>query len=160
MQYELEETEEESEENELANSEDKHEILRNLRILIIEDSELNQMIFKELLEAHGAIISVADNGAEGYKLFIDSITGTFDVIFMDIKMPKMDGNQTTEKIRMSSHPQAKSIPIIALSADVFADDINNAIKSGMDAHVGKPISLDKIELTLKKVFKNKKIKKF
>lgn len=154
--YEIKQVEASGQQNE-ETGKTPSEILKNLRILIIEDNNVNQMITKELLEANGAIVTLANDGEEGYALFADSITGTFDIIFMDIKMPRLNGYDATRKIRSCEHPQAKSIPIIALTADVFAEDIQNALNAGMNAHIGKPIDLEKVISTVENVSKNKKI---
>ncbi len=129
--------------------EDAYDILHNLRILIVEDNGVSQLIAKELLENKGAIVTITASGEEGVRLFTSSITGTYDVIFMDIKMPGMDGYEATAQIRRSSHPQADSIPIIAMTADVLMEDIQNALRCGMNGHVAKPISIDKIVSAIK-----------
>lgn len=121
-----------------------YSILNNLRVLVCEDSNVNQMIVKELLEEHGARVVTCNNGREGYKIFAESITGTYDIILMDIKMPVMDGYEATDLIRRADHPQAKSIPIIAMTAEAFAEDVQRALESGMNAHVSKPFNLMKI----------------
>lgn len=134
-----------------ANNESDYDILRNLRIMIVEDAEINQMVVKELLGSHGAIITVVENGHDAVELFTKSIFGTFDVILMDINMPVMDGYEATDRIRNSGHTQAKSIPIIAVTGDVYANDIQMALKSGMNAHVAKPYSLNNILSAIKNV---------
>lgn len=126
-------------------------ILSNLRVLVVEDSSVSQMIAKEMLESKGAIVAVADSGQESIDMFERSITGTYDVIFMDINMPGMDGYETTDAIRASSHPQAQSIPIIAMTAEALPDDIQKAMKVGMNAHISKPINIEKIVSAIKRV---------
>ena len=76
--------------------------------------------------------------------------GKYSIIFMDIKMPEMDGYEATELIRNSNHQQAKSIPIIAMTAETFAEDIKNALRSGMNAHVAKPVNIDKLVAAINK----------
>ena len=129
---------------------DEYKILNNLRVLIIEDSEVSRLIAKELLSDHGAIVTLCESGEKGVEKFKSSITGTYDVIFMDIKMPGIDGYEATARIRSCAHPQAKHIPIIAMTAEAFIEDIKNAMKAGMDAHVAKPINLDKMVAAIKK----------
>lgn len=126
-------------------------VLNNLRVMVVEDSSVSQLIAKEMLESRGAIVTLCDNGKEAIDLFENSITGTYDVIFMDINMPGMDGYEATDVIRASEHPQAKSIPIIAMTAEALTDDIQMALKIGMNAHISKPINIEKIISAIKRV---------
>lgn len=126
-------------------------VLKNLRIMVVEDSSVSQLIAREMLESGGAIVTLCDSGSEAVKLFRDSITGTYDIIFMDINMPGMDGYEATDAIRGSDHPQAKSIPIIAMTAEALSDDIQMTLKIGMNAHISKPISEEKIVSAIKRV---------
>ena len=126
-------------------------ILNNLRILLVEDSSVSQLIAKEQLEAQGAIVTLCDGGKEAVDMFKKSITGTYDVIFMDINMPQMDGYEATDAIRSSDHPQAKLIPIIAMTAEALPSDIQKAMEAGMNAHVSKPINDGKIVSAIKAV---------
>lgn len=121
-----------------------YSVLENLRILVVEDSSVSQLIAKEMLESKGAIVTLCDSGNDALELFEKSITGTYDVIFMDINMPGMDGYETTDAIRNCEHPQAKEIPIIAMTAEALTEDIQMALKAGMNAHISKPIAPDKI----------------
>lgn len=134
---------------ELPVTEDDYSILKNLRVMVVEDSSVSQMVVKELLEGYGARITLCDDGQEAVNLFDNSIAGSFDVILMDIKMPIMDGYEATDKIRKSKHPQASTIPIIAMTAEAFAEDIQLALKSGMNTHVAKPVSLEKLVSAIK-----------
>ena len=126
-------------------------VLKKLRILVVEDSSVSQLIAKELLESRGSIVTVCDSGKEAVDMFEQSITGTYDVILMDINMPGMDGYEATDKIRSSSHPQAKTVPIIAMTAEALPDDIQMALKAGMNDHISKPITADKIVSAIKRV---------
>ena len=126
-------------------------ILKNLRVMIVEDSSVSQIIAKEMMESHGAIVTLCDGGKEAVELFERSITGTYDVIFMDINMPGMDGYETTDSIRSTDHPQARKIPIIAMTAEALPDDIQMAMKAGMNAHISKPINTEKIVSAVKRV---------
>lgn len=126
-------------------------ILNNLRILLVEDSSVSQLIAKEMLESKGAIVTMCDDGKEAVELFGKSITGTYDVILMDINMPGMDGYEATDAIRAGSHPQAKKVPIIAMTAEALPDDIQMALKVGMNAHISKPINIEKIVSAIKRV---------
>ena len=125
--------------------------LKNLRVMVVEDSSVSQLIAKEMLETQGATVTLCDSGNEAIEKFKNSITGTYDIIFMDINMPGMDGYEATEAIRSSDHPQAKSVPIIAMTAEALPDDIQMALKVGMNAHVSKPINDEKIVSAIKRV---------
>lgn len=126
-------------------------VLNNLRIMVVEDSSVSQLIAKEMLEAQGAIVTLCDSGRDAIDMFKRSITGTYDVIFMDINMPGMDGYEATDAIRSCDHPQAKSVPIIAMTAEALPDDIQTALKVGMNAHISKPINDEKIVSAIKRV---------
>ncbi len=132
---------------------DDFKCLHNLRLMVVEDSETNRIIIKELLEAYGVIVTECADGAEAVEKFKDSIPGTYDVIFMDIKMPNMDGYEATDRIRHSGHPQGKSIPIVATTAEVLAEDVQTALRAGMNAHIAKPYKMTKIVSTLRTVLK-------
>ena len=136
--------------NEGYNKDERYRVLNNMRILVVEDNETSALIARELLTEYGAIVTVCNNGKEGAQKFCNSITGTYDLIFMDIKMPEMDGYETTKIIRNSDHQQAKSIPIIAMTAETFAEDIKNVLRSGMNAHIAKPVNIDKIVAAINK----------
>ena len=120
------------------------DMIKNLRMMVVDDSGVSQLIAKEMLEDYGAIVTTCDSGNEAVDTFRNSITGTFDVIFMDINMPGMDGYEAADSIRNCNHSQAKDIPIIAMTAEALADDVQMALQSGMNAHISKPISIDKI----------------
>lgn len=126
-------------------------VLKNLRVLVVEDSSVSRLIAKERLEASGAIVTLCESGRDAVELFKQSITGTYDVIFMDINMPGMDGYEATDAIRSSDHPQAKIIPIIAMTAEALPEDIQKALQVGMNAHVSKPINDEKIVTAIKAV---------
>lgn len=126
-------------------------ILNNLRVMVVEDSSVSQLIAKEMLESRGSIVTVCDSGKEGVDLFNKSVTGTYDVILMDINMPGLDGYEATDAIRNGSHPQAKSIPIIAMTAEALPDDIQTALRTGMNGHISKPINVEKIVSAIKGV---------
>lgn len=130
--------------------EEEKERLKNCRILIVEDNDLNQMLLQEMLEMNGAIVSIANDGQEGFDLFSESIPGTYDLILMDLKMDRVDGYEATKMIRESAHPQAKSIPIIATTADYFTEAIHKAYAVGMNSYIGKPIQIEKLIAVAKK----------
>lgn len=126
--------------------------LKGKRVLLTEDNEINVMIAKKMLETGGEmVVDTAENGLEAVERFKESAEGDYDVILMDIRMPVMDGLEATVKIRELSHPQAKTIPIIAMSANAFDDDIEKALKCGMNAYLSKPVDRQKIINTLKEL---------
>ena len=128
-----------------------------LRCLLCEDNHINQKIAVNLLQRLGFIIETANNGQEGLDKFLASRPGYYDVIYMDGQMPGMDGYQATIKIRNSKHAQAQSIPIIAITANVFTEDVEKARAAGMNGHLGKPImALDLLETTNKVLKKEEK----
>lgn len=131
--------------------EDDYSVLKNLRILVVEDNSTNSMIITELLETYGSIVTKCGNGKEAIEKFTESISGTYDIILMDINMPEMDGYEATDKVRSSNHPQAKNIPIIATTVETSSENIQNALKAGMNSHVSKPYSLGKIVSAIKGV---------
>ena len=124
--------------------------LQGLRLLLVEDNELNMEIAETLLRDAGFIVDRAENGYEALKLFNDSEPGTYDAILMDLQMPVMDGYTAASEIRSSSHPEAKTVPIIALTANAFAEDISKVMAAGMNDHVTKPIDFDLLLAALRK----------
>mgnify|MGYP000948409028 CR=1 FL=1 len=113
--------------------------LTGIKILLVEDNEINVMVAKRLLENKGCIVTVANNGAQAVTQFEKSAQGCFDLIFMDIRMPVMGGVEAAEKIRALDRPDAQKIPIIAMTAEAFVDDRIKTQKAGMNAHLSKPI---------------------
>jgi CheY-like chemotaxis protein len=112
-------------------------------ILLAEDIDINQEIVLALLEPTGLRIECADNGAQAVQLFSEA-PEKYDLIFMDVQMPEMDGYEATRMIRKMDLPGAKTIPIIAMTANVFREDVDNCLKAGMDGHVGKPLVSDEV----------------
>ncbi len=123
--------------------------LSGLHCLAAEDNDLNFEILSELLSMHGATCDHAQDGREALKKFEESKPKQYDLILMDIQMPNMNGYEAAKAIRKCKHPQAKTIPIIAMTANAFADDINDAIHAGMNAHIAKPIDMELMISTLK-----------
>ena len=119
--------------------------LSGRRILLAEDNELNWEVAKELLSDLGVELDWAEDGQICLDKFQRSPEGYYDAILMDIRMPHMTGYETTKAIRGLNHPNALSVPIIAMSADAFSDDVQHCLECGMNAHIAKPI--DVIELT-------------
>lgn len=119
-------------------------ILENRTVLLVEDHPINTLVATRLLEKQGARVVHGENGEKGYEIFINSDENEFDVIFMDIQMPVMNGYEATKAIRQSNHPHGKTIPIVAMTANVFAEDVAKAKAVGMNAHIGKPIDVETI----------------
>lgn len=128
--------------------------LRGKKALVVEDNELNMEIAEFILEQEGLIVDKASNGLEGAEKFERSQKGEYDIIFMDVMMPVMNGLDAAHRIRTSSHPDAKTVPIIAMSANVFQDDIERGAKAGMNAYITKPIDIKKVKETICSVLKN------
>jgi signal transduction histidine kinase/CheY-like chemotaxis protein len=118
------------------------------RILLAEDVEINREIVSALLEPTQLVIDYAENGAEAVRMFGDT-PERYEIIFMDVQMPEMDGYEATRRIRALDVPQAKQIPIIAMTANVFKEDIEKCRKAGMDGHIGKPLDMSELFATLK-----------
>ena len=135
---------------------DETETEQNLtgkKILLVEDNAINCEIAKTLLEEQGFIVDNAENGAEAVEIMSKSKKDDFDVILMDIQMPVMDGYTAAKKIRSLPDKDVSSIPIIATTANAFAEDIRHALEVGMDAHISKPISIEKVIDVIGKVCK-------
>ena len=124
-------------------------------VLVVEDNELNLEIAKMLLEDEKMVVTTAENGEEAVDIVSQSVPGRFDFIFMDIMMPVMDGLEAARQIRTLNRKDTKEIPIIAMTANAFQDDIRDCIDAGMNAHIAKPIESKKIEDTLQLVLKQK-----
>ena len=118
--------------------------LEGKRALVAEDNELNMEIVKFMLEDHGIIVDCAEDGLEAVKKFEENEPGYYDVIYMDIMMPNMNGWDATRKIRSMQRPDAGTIPIIAMSANAFAEDIINSRISGMNRHIAKPLDEESV----------------
>ena len=113
--------------------------IRGMHILLAEDNELNMEIAEFLLQNEGAVMTKAWNGQEAVELFEKSRPGEFDVILMDIMMPVMNGYEATKMIRSLEREDAKTIPIIAMTANAFTEDRLKAKEAGMDEHIAKPV---------------------
>jgi len=116
--------------------------LNGLRVLLCEDHPLNQEIAVALLTARGAEVQVAGDGQRGTEAFRASPIGYFDAVLMDIRMPVMDGYEAARAIRAMNRPDAAAVPIIAMTADAFADDVQRSLAAGMNAHLSKPVDPD------------------
>ena len=124
--------------------------IRGMRLMLVEDNELNMEIARTLLEDAGATVTAAHNGQEAVDLFREKAPGTFDVILMDVMMPVMDGLTATQTIRAMVRPDAKTVPIIAMTANAFAEDAEKCLAAGMNAHLAKPLEIGKVLETLAK----------
>ena len=126
-------------------------ILQGMRFLCAEDNELNAEILTELLKIEGAECTICENGEEILKAFEQSAPGDYDMILMDVQMPVMNGYEATKAIRRSSHELAKTIPIIAMTANAFSEDIQHSLAAGMNAHVSKPVEMKILEKTIRSI---------
>ncbi len=122
--------------------------LADMKFLAAEDNELNAMVLVELLHMVGATCVVKPNGKEAVEEFEQSLPNQYDGILMDIQMPVMDGYEATRAIRASSRPEGKNIPIIAMTANAFAEDVKSSLDAGMNAYILKPIDMNKLEETI------------
>lgn len=128
--------------------------LANMNVLLAEDNELNAEIAQALLESEGVVVTRAVNGNEVVDLYLSHPAGSFDAILMDIMMPDMDGYEATRAIRLSEKVDAADIPIIALTANAFAEDAKAAHDAGMNAHLSKPLDFNKLKNILARIKKN------
>ena len=126
-------------------------ILQGMRFLCAEDNELNAEILTELLKIEGAECTICENGEDVLKAFEQSAPGDYDMILMDVQMPVMNGYEATKAIRRSSHKLAKTIPIIAMTANAFSEDIQHSLAAGMTAHVSKPVEMKVLEKTIRSI---------
>ena len=138
-------------ESETAENEDVS--IEGRRLLLAEDDEINRMIAVKLLEHEGLVIETAENGEDAVRKFTDSAENYYDAILMDIRMPVMDGLEATRKIRSLDRTDAKAIPIIALTANAFDEDIKKSAQCGMNGHLSKPIDIRQIRKVLKAALK-------
>lgn len=128
--------------------------LADMNVLLAEDNELNAEIAQTLLESEGIVVTRAADGNEAVDLYVGRPAGSFDAILMDIMMPGMDGYEATRAIRLSEKVDAADIPIIALTANAFAEDAKAAHDAGMNAHLSKPLDFNKLKNILARIKKN------
>ena len=126
-------------------------VLKGMRFLCAEDNELNAEILMELLKIEGAECTICENGKGVLEAFEQSAPGDYDMILMDVQMPVMNGYEATKAIRRSSHELAKTIPIIAMTANAFSEDIQHSLAAGMNAHVSKPVEMKVLEKTIRSI---------
>ena len=128
--------------------------LHGLHVLLAEDNDLNAEIAVSLLEEQGMIVTRAADGKSALLQFCNTAPGTFDLILMDVMMPEMNGYETTKAIRnLSDRPDGKEIPIVAMTANAFAEDVQAALDAGMDDHVAKPMDMDILISAIEKCVK-------
>ena len=122
--------------------------IKGVKILLAEDNELNMEIAVDLFEEKGAVVDTAYNGREAFEKFTESPSGTYDVVILDVMMPEMNGLEAARAIRNCGRPDAESIPILAMTANAFEDDIRATREAGMNAHLSKPIQIDEVIKTI------------
>ncbi len=132
------------EQDESANSD-----LLGLRILIAEDNDINWEIINTLLTEYGIVCDRAENGRECVDFLLAAAPGTYDLVFMDVQMPYLNGLDATRELRASEREDLRHIPIAAMTADAFAEDVQECIDAGMNAHISKPIQIDKVLTTIR-----------
>ncbi len=124
--------------------------LEGMKILIVEDNQFNLKIAKFIVEEEKAVVDTAVNGEEAVERFRASAVGGYDLILMDMMMPVMDGLAATRAIRGLDRPDAKTVPILAMTANAFEEDVRNCLAAGMNAHIAKPIDADKMKMQIRK----------
>ncbi|ERT48173.1 response regulator [Enterococcus faecium] len=142
-------------EQKLPGTEDSDHILAGITILAAEDNELNAEILLELLNMSNVVCDLVSNGQELVEAFEKSEPGQYDLILTDIQMPVMNGYDAARAIRAGSHTRGKVIPIVAMTANAFAEDVKEAMDAGMDAHVAKPIDMKNLEAVITELVKKK-----
>lgn len=131
-------------ENRMKVEEDAADVIAGMKVLVVEDNELNRDIMQEVLKERGLVVTEAADGQIAVDLFGGSPPGTFDVILMDMHMPVLDGLEATRQIRAMERSDAKTIPILALTANDFEEDIRRTREAGMNDHLTKPFDMEKI----------------
>ena len=111
------------------------------RILLVEDNELNREIAEELIGVTGASVESAEDGVQAVEMFKESAEGYYDLILMDVQMPHMDGYEATRCIRALGRSDAQKVPIFAMTANAFAEDVQKSREAGMNAHISKPLNI-------------------
>jgi CheY-like chemotaxis protein len=124
--------------------------LTGKKLLLCEDNEMNREIAKAILTKKGIEVDCAFNGKNGLEMFKQSAAGEYAAILMDIRMPVMDGYETAKAIRAAGHPDSVTIPILAMTADAYTDDVKKAKDAGMNSHLSKPIDVDRLMSELAK----------
>ena len=128
---------------------DENSDLVGLHLLIAEDNDINWEIISAMLEEYGIVCDRAENGRECVDFLLAAVPGTYDLVFMDLQMPLLNGLQATREIRFSGREDLQTIPIAAMTADAFAEDVQGCMAAGMNAHISKPIQIDKVLSTIR-----------
>lgn len=126
----------------------KGHVFTGIRLLLAEDNPMNREIAIEILSSAGFEVDAAEDGKQAVEQFLAAPADTYQLILMDIQMPVMNGYEAAEAVRALDHPQAKTIPIFAMTANAFAEDINKALAAGMNGHIAKPLDVKKMLETL------------
>ena len=129
--------------------------LAGMRFLVAEDNEINAEILGELLQVEGATCEVTEDGRQVLERFQQAAPGEFDAILMDVQMPVMNGYDATRAIRALAREDARKLPIIAMTANAFAEDEKAALEAGMDAHVTKPIDIELLKRVIRQYVRGK-----
>ena len=137
-------------------AQNEEEDLTGYHFLLVEDNDINSEILGELLQMRGATFVVKKDGQQAVDEFRMAKKGTYDAIFMDIQMPVMNGYEATKEIRNSEHPDAKSIIILAMTANAFAEDVQTAIDAGMNGHIAKPVDMQLLYSTISTLLRKQK----
>ena len=124
-------------------------------MLLAEDQYVNAVVVVTLLEEEGVSVDHAEDGQMAIDMFEESEAGHYDLILMDLRMPNKNGIEAAKEIRASRHPDAKTIPIIAMTADAFDEDVKRCKAAGMNDHIAKPIDIDLLKHTIAKCRENK-----
>lgn len=138
-------------------SENESNCLSGLHFLVAEDNDINAEILSELMDMEGAVCEIMENGQIALERFAGSVPGEFDAILMDVQMPVMNGYEASKKIRALERPDAGTIPIIAMTANAFTEDVRDALDAGMDVHISKPIDMNLLKKTVKQYVISRKI---
>ena len=133
------------------------EDLSGYHFLLVEDNEINSEILGEILQMWGATFAVKTDGLQAVNEFMQTEPGTYDAIFMDVQMPVMNGYEATKKIRSLDRPDARSILILAMTANAFARDVQAAREAGMDGHIAKPVDMKLLYRTISTMLKKNSI---
>ncbi|WP_104804212.1 response regulator [Blautia marasmi] len=133
------------------------DFLNHVNILLAEDNELNADIATELLEIKGAKVLRCEDGQQTYECFTQSVPGEFSIILMDIQMPRMNGLETARAIRALNRQDAVTIPIVAMTANTFKEDVDAAMNAGMDYFVSKPLNIESLYGILYEIIKGKEV---
>ena len=155
VELEFELVEETEEDRKKEASEITKEDLSGYHFLLVEDNEINSEILGELLQMWGATFTIKTDGLQAVNEFKQAKPGTYDAIFMDIQMPVMDGYEATKEIRKLDRPDAKSMIILAMTANAFAEDVQAAMEAGMNGHIAKPVDMKLLYSTIIKLLRKK-----